>query len=82
MTVAMISPSGREVSPAEQPRQNPRLAPPMFLLVAAEFRPRRLLMIFSHRKSPYSRRWSPEGHQGGHEVGGAAQGGRARLPPS
>ena len=28
MTMAMISPSGREVSPAEQPRQNPRLAPP------------------------------------------------------
>ena len=41
MTMAMISPSGREVSLAEQPRQNPRLAPPRFHLVAAEFRPRR-----------------------------------------
>ena len=78
MTMAMISPSGREVSPAEQPRQNPRLVPPRFRLVAAEFRPRRWLMIFSHRKSPDSIRWSLEGH----EVGGRTQGGRARLPPS
>ena len=28
MTMAMISPSGREVSPAEQLRQSPRLVPP------------------------------------------------------
>ena len=71
MTMAMIPPSQREVSPAEQLRESPRLVPPRFRLVAAEFRPRRLLMIFSHRKSPYSIRWSSEGHQGAHEVGGA-----------
>ena len=36
------------------------------------------LWFFSHLKSPYSRRWSPKGHQGAHEVGGRAQGvGRA-----
>ena len=46
MTMAMISPSRREVSPAEQLRQSPRLVPPRFRLVAAEFRPRRWLMIF------------------------------------
>ena len=46
MTMAMISPSGREVSLAEQLRQSPRLVPPRFRLVAAEFRPRRWLMIF------------------------------------
>ena len=46
MTMAMISTSGREVSPAEQPRQNPRLAPPRFRLMAAEFRPEKLLLIF------------------------------------
>ena len=46
MTMAMISPSGREVSPAEQLRQSPRLVPPRFRLVAAEFRPRRWLVIF------------------------------------
>ena len=43
MTLVMISPSRREVSPAEQLRWSPRLVP----LVAAEFRPIRLLMIFS-----------------------------------
>ena len=46
MTMAMISPSRREVSPAEQLRQSPRLVPPRFRLVAAESRPESLLMIF------------------------------------
>ena len=49
MTMAMISPSRREVSPVEQPRQNPRLVPPRFRLVAAEFLPESLLMIFFPR---------------------------------
>ena len=35
------------------------------------------LSNFFHRKTPYSRRWPPEGHQGAHEVGGAPRG----LPP-
>ena len=47
MTLVMISPSRREVSPAEQLHQSPRLVPPRFRLVAAEFRPVSLLMIFS-----------------------------------
>ena len=46
MTMAMISPSRREVSPAEQLRQSPRLVPPRFRLVAAESHPKRWLMIF------------------------------------
>ena len=46
MTMAMISPSRREVSPAEQLRQSPRLVPPRFRLVAAEFHPISLLMFF------------------------------------
>ena len=46
MTMAMISPSRREVSLAEQLRQSPRLVPPRFRLVAAESRPESLLMIF------------------------------------
>ena len=50
MTMAMISPSGREVSPAEQLRRSPRLVPPRFRLVAVEFRPVSLLMIFSRVK--------------------------------
>ena len=74
MTMAVISPSRREVSPAEQLHQSPRLVPPRFRLVVVEFHPRRWLMIFSHQNTPYSRRWSPEGHQGAHEVGGAPMG--------
>ena len=50
MTMAMIYPSRREVSPAEQLRWSPRLVPPRFRLVAAEFLPESLLMIFSRVK--------------------------------
>ena len=50
MTIVMISPSLREVSPAEQLRRSPRLVPPRFRLVAAEFRPVSLLMIFFQGK--------------------------------
>ena len=46
----MISPSRREVSPAEQLHRSPRLVPPRFRLVAVEFRPVSLLMIFSRVK--------------------------------
>ena len=51
MTMVMISPSQREVSPAEQLRQRPRLVPPRFPLMVAEFRPVSLLMIFSRVKA-------------------------------
>ena len=83
MTMAMISPSRREVSPAEQLCQSSRLVPPRFRLVAAEFLPESLLMIFFlGQKTSYSRRWTPEACQGAHEAGVRAQGGRARPPPS
>ena len=81
MMMEMISPSRREVSPAEQLCRSPRLVLPRFRLVAAESRPESLLMIFSQTKTSYSRRWAPEGHQGAHEVGGAPKGGRARPHP-
>ena len=45
-SLVMISPFRTEVSPAEQLRQSPRLIPPRFRLVAAEFHPERLLLIF------------------------------------
>ena len=51
MTLVMISPSRREVSPAEQLRQSPRLIPPRFRLMAVEFRPVSLPMIFSRVKA-------------------------------
>ena len=50
MTLVMISPSRREVSPVEQLRQSPRLIPPRFRLVAAEFRPVSLPPNFSRVK--------------------------------
>ena len=39
-------PSRRDVSSAEQLSRSPRLVPPRFRLVVAEFRPESLLMIF------------------------------------
>ena len=50
MMMVMISPSQREVSPAEQLRRSPRLVPPRFRLVAAEFHPVSLPTIFSSMK--------------------------------
>ena len=50
MTMVMISPSRRDVSLAEQLRRSPRLVSPRFRLVAAEFCPESLLMIFSRVK--------------------------------
>ena len=50
MTMAMISPSRRDVSPVEQLCRSPRLVPPRFRLVAAEFRLMSLPMIFSRIK--------------------------------
>ena len=50
MMLVMISPSRREVSPAEQLRHGHRLILPRFRLVAAEFRPISLPTIFSRVK--------------------------------
>ena len=51
MMMTMISPSRREVSPAEQLCRSSRLVPPRFRLVAAEFRPVSLPTIFSRVKA-------------------------------
>ena len=50
MTMVMMSPSRRDVSPVEQLRWSPRLVPPRFRLVAAEFLPESFLMNFSRVK--------------------------------
>ena len=44
------SPSEREVSPAKQLRQSPRLVPPRFRLVAAESHPEKIVLIFFSSK--------------------------------
>ena len=46
MTMVTISPSQRDVSPAEQLRRSPRLVPPRFCLETAALRPESSLMIF------------------------------------
>ena len=50
MTMASISPSRREVSPAEQLRRSPRLLLPRFRLETAALRHESFLMIFSESK--------------------------------
>ena len=50
-SLVMIGPSRREVSPAEQLCQSPRLIPPRFRLMAAEFCPVSLPTIFFQGKS-------------------------------
>ena len=68
MTMVMISPSRREVSPVEQLCRSPRLVPPCGGRVSS----RELAYdFFLGRKTSYSRRWASEGHQGAHEAGGA-----------
>ena len=49
-SMVMISPSRRDVSPAEQLRRNPRLVLPRFRLEMAALRPESFLMIFSSAK--------------------------------
>ena len=46
MMMVTIPRSWRDVSPVEQLHRSPRLVPPRFRLVAAEFHPESLLMIF------------------------------------
>ena len=47
MTMVMIFPSRRDVSPAEQLRRSPRLVLPKFRLETVALRPQSFLLIFS-----------------------------------
>ena len=79
--MVMISSSWRDVSPAEQLRRSPRLVPPRFRLVAVEFRPVRLLMIFLRTKDLIYQNMGTGGATGGPRGRGHAQGvGRAPHP--
>ena len=81
MTMAMISASRREVSPAEQLCRSPRLVPPRFRLVAAESRPESLLMIFLWTNDFIQQKMATGGPPGGPRGRGRAQGvGRAPHP--
>jgi hypothetical protein len=50
MTMALISPSQREVSLAEQLRRSPKLVPPKFRLETVSLHPESFLLIFSRSK--------------------------------
>ena len=77
MTMMMISPSRREVSPEEQLHQSPRLVLPKFRLETAELHPESFILIFPGQNTSYSRRWAPEACQGAHKAGARL----ARPPP-
>src|SRR3990170_8577935 len=81
MTMASISPSGREVSPAEQLRRSPRLLLPRFRLEMAALRPESFLLIFSRAKDTLYQKMGIGGLPGGPRGRGHAQGvGRALHP--
>src|SRR4051812_6842751 len=81
MTMAMISPSRREVSTAEQLCRSSRLVSPRCRLVAAEFLPQSLLMIFYRTKDFIYQKMGTGGLPGGHEAWGVPRGvGRASHP--
>ena len=50
MTMVMISPSRREVSPVEQLHRSPRLVLPKFHLETVALHPKSFLLIFSREK--------------------------------
>ena len=50
MTMVTISPSRRDISPAEQLHRSPRLVLPRFRLETAVLHPESFLMIFSRAK--------------------------------
>ena len=73
MMMTMISPSGREVPPAESLRQSAKVLLPMFRLDAAALRPESpLLLFFLGQNDLYTGRWAPEVGRGGqHPLGRA-----------
>ena len=80
MTMLMISPSRRDVSPAEQLRQSPRLVLPRFRPEMAVLHPENFLMIFSTAKDT-KQKMGIGGLPGGPRGRGRAQGVGHALHP-
>ena len=79
MSMALISPSRREVSLAKSLCRRAKVLLPKFRLETAALCPERLLMMFFlGQMASYSRRRGPEACQEPHKFGGCAQGGWAR----
>ena len=76
MMMTMISPSGREVPPAESLPRREKVLLPKFRLETVVLHPESPLFTFSRSKYLYARRWAPEVGLGEHNPSG-----RAREPP-
>src|SRR3990170_2891477 len=73
MMMTMISPSEREVPPAESLRRRAKVLLPKFRLETAALRPESTLLIFFLGQNDlYTRRWAPEVGLGGHNPPGHA----------
>ena len=73
MMMTMISPSGREVPPAESLPRRAKVLLPKFCLKTVALRPKSLLLIyFLGQNDLYTRRGAPEVGRGGHNPPGHA----------
>ena len=73
MMMTMISPSGREVPPAESLRRRVKVLLPKFCLKAAALHPEcPPLIFFLGQNELYTRKWAPEVGRGGHNPPGRA----------
>ena len=73
MMMTMISPSGREVPPAESLRRRAKVLLPKFRLETAALHPESpLLIFFLGQNDLYTRRWAPEVGLGEHNLPGRA----------
>ena len=75
MMMAMISPSRRDVSPAEQLPRSPSLVLPRFRLETAALHPEIFLLIFSRAKDTLYQKMVIGGLPGGPRGKGARLGG-------
>ena len=74
MMMTMISPSGREVPPAESLRRRAKVLLPKFRLKTAALYPESPLIFFLGQNDLYTSRWAPKVGQGGHSPSGRAWG--------
>ena len=74
MMMTMISPSGREVPPAESLRRRAKVLLPKFHLEMAALHPESPSLFFLGQDDLYTRRGAPEVGRGGHNPPGRASG--------
>ena len=60
MMMTMISPSGREVPPAESLCRRAKVLLPKFRLETAALHPESIFLFFLGQNHLYTRRWAPE----------------------